>query len=50
MDITMCKGKGCPIKEKCLRYKGQSYKLYQSYFMESPYHKGKCEFFIEIKK
>lgn len=50
MDITMCNGKGCPLKEKCLRYKGKLYKLYHMYFIETPYHKVNCEFFIELKK
>ena len=35
-DITMCKGKGCTMKETCYRYKAPK-EYYQSYFNESPH-------------
>lgn len=39
MDITKCKGDGCPIKQHCKRYTSES-GLMQSWFTETP---GKCE-------
>ena len=41
LDITMCFGKDCPIKNDCIRYVAKPEK-YQSYFEESPYNDGKC--------
>jgi len=32
-DITLCKGKGCPVRENCYRYKAKP-SDYQSYFVE----------------
>ena len=39
LDITMCFGKDCPIKNDCIRYVAKPEK-YQSYFEESPYNDG----------
>lgn len=44
MDITKCKGEGCPIKENCKRYTAKE-SLMQSYFIESPIENGKCEMY-----
>ena len=44
-DITLCKGKNCPIKEQCKRYTLPHNPLYQSYFTESPIKDGKCDMF-----
>ena len=45
MDITLCKGNNCPIKEQCKRYTSTPNPLYQSYFTESPIKDGKCDMF-----
>jgi len=47
-DVTMCKGKGCPMKEYCYRYTVNPSDKWQSYFFGSPYNrrKKKCSFFI----
>jgi len=48
MDITMCKGKECPVKNRCYRY-NENPELLQTVFVESPsiIDKGvfKCEMF-----
>ena len=44
MDITKCKGQGCPIKDQCKRYTAKESFL-QSYFMESPIADGKCDMY-----
>lgn len=54
IDICMCKGEGCPMKEKCLRFTAAPDENWQSYFVESPV-KGKkdktdCEFFMPRPK
>ncbi len=48
-DIAMCKGSGCPLKEKCFRFKVKSNFMLQFYFTEVPYDKNtkKCEFYYE---
>ena len=35
MDITMCKGEGCPVKEKCKRFIAEP-GMMQSYFVGIP--------------
>lgn len=40
VDITMCSGHGCPLKDKCYRYTATKNPLWQSYFMEPPYKHG----------
>lgn len=47
-DITMCRGDGCPLKEKCYRYKAHQ-SNWQSYFVEVPYNGKDCEKFWEIE-
>lgn len=49
MDITMCAGGKCPLKEDCLRHKGKV-GYWQSYFIEIPYKKNNCKYFIKLKK
>lgn len=39
MDITMCKGDGCPVKERCKRFNAEP-GMMQSYFVDTP---GKWE-------
>lgn len=43
-DITMCKGKGCPIKKDCYRYTAKQDQM-QSYFVKEPFEKGGCSFY-----
>lgn len=51
MDITKCKGDGCPIKNRCYRYTAKSNVFYQSWFMETPLmvkkNKPYCQYFID---
>jgi len=42
MDVTMCRGRDCPLIESCYRYTVDVSK-YQSYFTESPFENGRCE-------
>jgi IMP dehydrogenase/GMP reductase len=49
MDITLCRPQDCPLKETCVRYDGQPNLYNQSYFIESPYKDGKCEYYWGIK-
>ena len=53
MDITMCNGEGCEVKETCLRHKGKWNEHRQSVFTEVPFvmHNDKqvCDHFIEFK-
>lgn len=49
MDITMCFGAYCPIKETCYRYTATSSEWRQSFFVESPIKEDNtCEYFMEI--
>lgn len=49
MDLTMCKGENCPIKNECLRHIGTE-SLYQAFYMKAPYKDGACEKFIRGQK
>ena len=49
LDITMCFGKDCPIKNDCIRYVAKPEK-YQSYFEESPYNDGKCTCYRDYRE
>lgn len=44
-DITMCKGVGCPVKEKCYRHTAPESELWQSWFADSPIEDGKCDMY-----
>lgn len=48
MDITMCEGKTCPLKDHCYRYTAKPNEFRQSYFVEEPYkiknNKFKCDY------
>ena len=52
-DITMCKGTGCPLKEKCYRHIAPINPHRQSYFVEVPGKQKKnkfvCEYYWEEK-
>ena len=45
MDITMCKGTDCPIKESCYRFTATKNEILQSYFVKPPFKDGKCDMF-----
>lgn len=47
MDITMCSGQGCPLKQNCKRFTSVGDK-YQSYFMEPPFTMKKDLFDCEM--
>ena len=50
LDITMCNGNNCNMKESCYRFKAEPDEDIQSYFTESPINKeGKCDFKMSIK-
>lgn len=51
-DISMCTGKGCPIKDTCYRHtaKVSEYER-QSFFVTPPVKAdGTCEYWMEIWK
>ena len=47
-DNCHCTGKGCPMKEKCVRYKLSLVKVDfpVCYFEKSPVKDGKCKYFV----
>lgn len=46
-DITMCEGRGCPMKNKCYRFTAKP-SDYQSFFMHEPVTAaGTCDYFWE---
>jgi hypothetical protein len=47
-DISMCKGKECPLKKECYRFRAKPDYL-QAYFMEVPYKDGKCDYFESLE-
>jgi hypothetical protein len=49
-DITMCRGKHCPLKESCFRYKAERNIYWQSEFQHIPYENGECKYFWDITK
>lgn len=45
-DISMCKGKHCPLKESCHRYTAKPNEFRQSYFYEPPVNEaGECDLY-----
>jgi len=49
--ITLCKGKGCPVKDKCYRYVTKGNHTNQAYFTRTPYEDNVgCKFFVKIEK
>jgi len=47
MDITMCKGTDCPLKETCHRYTAP-WSFLQSVFLDVPLEEdGTCEYYWE---
>jgi hypothetical protein len=50
MDIALCRPQDCPLKETCVRFKGEPSIFRQSYFAGTPYKDGKCDYYWEIKE
>ena len=46
-DITMCEGKDCKLKETCYRFKATPNEYRQSYFIDPPIKKDKCDYYIK---
>lgn len=49
-DITMCQGIKCPLKEHCYRHTALVNPHYQSFFVETPFKDGQCEYLIDTRK
>ena len=47
-DITMCEGIGCPIREKCFRFRAKT-NLVQHFFIKTPYEYSHCDKFISYE-
>jgi len=45
MDITMCSGKNCPLKDLCYRFTAPKSEFMQSFFLEPPIKDGKCDMY-----
>ena len=51
MDISMCFGNNCPIKNNCLRFEKKSiqrYQWYSDFKGEIKDNKFVCEYYIEL--
>lgn len=48
-DITMCKGDGCELKNKCYRFKAKPESHWQSFFITPPIRNGNCPDFWPIE-
>lgn len=49
MDICKCTGEGCPLKDKCFRFRAIASEHRQSYFTKPPVKEdGTCARFWEI--
>jgi len=44
-DITMCKGKNCPIRDNCYRFTAKKDTIGQSYFVKEPIENGVCDMY-----
>ena len=48
-DMALCQGTGCPLKDKCYRYRAYPAEHWQPYFTEVPYKDGDCDRFMTIR-
>jgi hypothetical protein len=48
LDLTMCRGDGCPYKMNCLRHRAEPSEQFQEYFETSPYDGLTCGDFIQL--
>lgn len=49
-DITMCKGRDCPLRESCYRYTATPSEYRQSYFVTDPIElrdDDDCDYWID---
>lgn len=44
-DITMCEGKGCPMKDTCYRHTAKPDKYRQSWLVKEPIKDGECSLY-----
>lgn len=51
MDITLCKGGKCLLKDKCFRYTAKGNE-WQSYMTEIPWDEedGACDYFMDNRR
>lgn len=51
VDITMCVGEGCPLREECYRYKAPVNEHWQAYFVHVPYDKesNSCDMLARLQ-
>ena len=47
-DITKCYGADCPMKESCKRFTAKPSELWQSYFLDPPYHINEGGFLCDM--
>lgn len=51
IDITLCSGVKCPLKDTCKRYKtglkAVELKLFPLWWMEPEYKDGKCKYMMK---
>lgn len=47
-DITMCDGKGCPIRNHCYRHRARPTPNWQSWFAKAPWDGKDCVEAIDI--
>lgn len=52
VDMTMCRGKGCPMAKYCYRAIAKANPQYQSYFVTTPIKEGdiNCEHYISVRE
>ena len=57
VDICLCEGNTCPLKERCLRYTyhlkdiASGVENYNTYFVDAPYEidQNSCDYFYEVQ-
>lgn len=48
IDLCLCSGGSCPLKNACLRYLIKP-KALDNFFTEIPYCDNGCDFYMEVK-
>ncbi len=48
-DISMCRGEGCPLRDKCYRFTAEPNEFLQSWFTTPPYEDGACTMMMPNK-
>jgi len=50
-DITMCRGTGCPLRERCYRAMAEPDEYQQAYFTETHVNEdGECKYFDSVEE